>query len=305
MNPPFVYPSLPARHDLGLMRFGGAGLGNCLYVYFAAFVLAHRFDCPLVAPQWSHWRLAAMLRGETDLRRYGQLLRAAPDELVGTRRIAALAALLRRHETVATGHAITTMTQANAPVRVVIGDYVFDGLGAHRAAIRARLCELIREPLPKPTRWAQGGYAAVHVRLGDFAQATEEPGQRDEDNRRIGFAWYTGVLRALRQTAPGLPVRLFSDGTDAELAPLLGLPGVTRAPALSATSDLLGLAGASLLVGSNSTFSRWAAFLGDMPSIWRARPGQGESPVSVGTPLLVINNDFDAIARLPVMAQAS
>ncbi|MDE8650473.1 hypothetical protein [Novosphingobium album (ex Liu et al. 2023)] len=295
---PFVYASLPSRHDFGLIRLGGAGLGNCFFVYFAAFVMARKLGRPLVAPEWSHLRLAAMLRGVRDLRRYGLLLRAAPDEWTGEARLRALLRLLRPHETVATGPAITREAMAEGPLRVVLGDYTFDGLGAHRDAIRARLIEISRSPRPMP-RWGSEGYAAVHVRLGDFFPPSEDPNERDDFNRRIAFDWYRGAIAGVRRRRPDMPIRLYSDGSDGELAPLLDLPGISVRRGPDALSDLIGLASASLLIGSNSTFSRWAAFLGDMPSIWRAPPGGGESPVSRDTPLLVIDNDFGRIKGLP------
>ena len=56
-------------------------------------------------------------------------------------------------------------------------------------------------------------------------------------------------------------------------------------------TDLLMMSGASILVGSNSTYSRWAAFLGDMPSIWLrgakiAKDFAEERPTSPSTPIL-------------------
>lgn len=310
MRESFVYPSLPSRYDLGLVRLGGAGLGNCFFVYFAAFVLSRRLGLPMVAPAWSHLRLAAMLRGDQDLRRYGLLVGPAPDELTGGARIAALARLLRGSRIIETGPAIAQEIAGSgevsgqvaplrpAPLRIVMGDYTFDGLVAHRDAVRARLLQISRRAHDAPD-WGRQRYAAVHVRLGDFLVATEAREHRDGFNRRIGFHWYRGVIEALRRRYPALPIRIYSDGTDAELAPLLDIPDVSVRREGDALADLLGLAGASLLVGSNSTFSRWAAYFGNMPSIWRIRPGEGESPVSPLTPMVAIDDDFSLIDALP------
>jgi hypothetical protein len=43
-------------------------------------------------------------------------------------------------------------------------------------------------------------------------------------------------------------------------------------PVRAAITDLLALSQAKVLVGSGSGFSMWAAFLGQMPSVWH--PGQ-------------------------------
>jgi hypothetical protein len=79
------------------------------------------------------------------------------------------------------------------------------------------------------------------------------------------------VLGQLRSCAPSLPVVVFSDGSDSELRPILGMPGVARARPMSAMDDIWGLASASVLVASSSTFSAWGAFLGNAPVIWNAR----------------------------------
>ena len=50
-------------------------------------------------------------------------------------------------------------------------------------------------------------------------------------------------------------------------------------------TDLRAMAGASLLVGSNSTYSRWAAFLGNMPSIWLKTDAEAEKPTAADAPI--------------------
>jgi hypothetical protein len=51
------------------------------------------------------------------------------------------------------------------------------------------------------------------------------------------------------------------------------------------------MAGASILVGSNSTYSRWAAFLGNMPSIWLKTSVEAEKPSADETPILYTSLD--------------
>ena len=72
----------------------------------------------------------------------------------------------------------------------------------------------------------------------------------------------------MRAIFPELPVHVFSDGHEHELANIMAIDGVSLRREPNDVADLLALAQARLLIGSNSTFSRWAAFLGDMPSIW-------------------------------------
>jgi hypothetical protein len=131
----------------------------------------------------------------------------------------------------------------------------------------------------------------VHVRLGDFAQVSDTKlvaGGRN--NTRIPLSWYAHLVKKLRVRYPQMPVSIFSDGTEQELAPLLE-SGATLYRSGSDMTDLLAMSCASILVGSNSTYSRWAAFLGDMPSIWIKREVQEEKPSGSNTPILYVPVD--------------
>ena len=138
---------------------------------------------------------------------------------------------------------------------------------------------------PHNFAWGGGGYIAAHVRLGDFAApSTPTELASGKANLRIPIEWYLDVFRQMRARYPKLPLRILSDGSDAELAPLLST-GATVWRTGSDLGDLYALAGASVLIGSNSTYSRWAAFLGDMPSLWLRTAIPAEQPTSAQTPI--------------------
>ena len=65
---------------------------------------------------------------------------------------------------------------------------------------------------------------------------------------------------------------IFSDATDNELQDILAMSNCKRAYFGSAISDMIALSRCKVLVSSASTFSMWASFLGQMPTIWF--PGQ-------------------------------
>ena len=100
----------------------------------------------------------------------------------------------------------------------------------------------------------------VHVRLGDFHQ-----------HQRVPLAWYVAMIRKIRlATAVQVPVAVASDGSDADLAELLRVPGVQRLNS-NAVVDMFSLAQSKVILASNSTFSAWAAFLGHVPILWARR----------------------------------
>jgi len=127
--------------------------------------------------------------------------------------------------------------------------------------------------------------------MGEFA-ATTDPKliTSEKANVRIPLSWYVNVVKALCKRWPDRRIYVFSDGKEQELRPLLEL-GATLYQSGSDITDLLAMAGASIVVGSNSTYSRWAVFLGNMPSIWLKRQVDAEKPSAEGTPILHVPID--------------
>jgi hypothetical protein len=106
------------------------------------------------------------------------------------------------------------------------------------------------------------------------------------------------VVKALQKRYPDRPIYIFSDGKEKELQPLLAL-GAKLYRSGSDITDLLAMSAASILVGSNSTYSRWAVFLGNMPSIWVKKDVEEERPSDRETPILYVPIDDTEPALWP------
>jgi hypothetical protein len=293
---PWIYPSLPGGPDYGIIRIAGAGIGNCLYVYFHAVVMARQANGRIIAPTWSSVKIGPLLRMERSLRRYGTMFRPHPDEVHGPMKALRLASLWPGHTRVQLGFGPPASVAPAGLTIVQAAEFSFEGLHDHRSMIRDRLLEILATPPAVRPNWGAGDYAAVHIRLGDFL-----PTQPDQiisgrvPNMRISMAWYERVIRRVRLVFPDLPIHIFSDGREQELAELLALSGVSLRREPTDIADLLALAQAKLLIGSNSTFSRWAAFLGDMPSIWLKTKLLPEKPSGDRTAILYVADDCDLI----------
>jgi hypothetical protein len=113
----------------------------------------------------------------------------------------------------------------------------------------------------------------IHVRRGDFVWYDTWEETISIHNSMLPTEWYVGAVQAVR-SAIGRPTRayLFSDGSEEELAPLLGLPNVERVHFGSGLADMLALTRCRLLITSGSTFSMWGSYLGQVPAIWH--PGK-------------------------------
>jgi hypothetical protein len=275
------------------MRLSGCGLGNCFYTYFHAVTLAEKHGAKVIAPPWFSLKIGPLLRGERSKRFYWRMFRPYSGDIHGTKKLLTLLRLYRKRVVVKVGEEIEPVLLDGTLNFVVSSKFTFAGLHPHRSLIRERLLATINDPVPDSHRWGSGDYMAIHIRLGDFAVVADDMlinAAHPSPNLRIPMDWYVNLARALRRRYRDKPLYIFSDGEEQMLAPLLGL-GARIYRTGSDITDLLAMAGASLLVGSNSTYSRWAAFLGNMPSIWLKTAVDVEKPSAPDTPILYASLD--------------
>lgn len=259
---------------------GRYGLTHGLLAWARCRVWCGQNDATMLAPFWLKLRVGPYLRRERDKRNYF-LLFGAGDAVAGLRRLAVLA----RARRVVTG---TEWPSAPAPddgpVVVEFHNALKDNekksfaqIVGHAPFLRRELLAMTRRRFhpPAPTT----PFVAIHVRLGDFsAPAAQGAVAADATNIRLPIDWYGDRLDALRRNlGRSVPAIVFSDGSDADLAPLLARKDVSRAPRQQSVTDLLQMGTGVALIASGSGFSLWGAFLGSTPRI--AYPGQAIVPI--------------------------
>lgn len=242
------------------MRLRGSGLGNLLLTWARAHALAAEHGGAVVRPVWPQVRPRTLLWQEGPPRLYLREIRTVPGEW--SRRdlvrwsAASDAATLDEEGFLAErppGPAVVTVRG--------LGD-MFDPLVAHRDLVR-QLLRAAAPPRPGHGPPAGPAYAAVHVRLGDFKAPVEgERSEVDALTHRTSLERFVEVARPVADEFDRTLV--FTDGRPADVAPLLSLPGASFVPRRWSTmSTIWAMAEAAVLVPSQSTFSAWAAFLGD------------------------------------------
>ena len=266
----YFYPLLGAKKDCWVFRIAGHGIGNGLYNYFHAFVLAMKYKGTVVTPPWPTLKIGPLLRGERSKRFYWGLFKPSPQDISGIQKIILLLKMWATKNEINLNHSETIKIREGTLNTVSFKEFKFsfDGLYEYRDEIRSRFIEIIRENYGNNIQWGKGNYIAVHIRLGDFKEVEDlSLVKKGAVNTRIPMSWYANVINALRKNYPNVPVRIFSDGKASDLAPLLA-ENVEIYRGSTDLDDLFTMSRASILVGSRSTFSYWAAFLGNMPSIW-------------------------------------
>lgn len=227
----YVYADLPRT-----------GLCNMLFTWARAALYARDHALQMLAPSWVKIkRIGPWLRGERDKRYYFHQF-TNEGYVCGIRKWLVLN--LQRNSTV---------------VFRGMGEYFKDINGEHEF-LKNELERITDSSILSKVRALPSKFIGVHIRLGDFAS--------------IGLAlpmdYYLRGIRKARQIAgDDIPVLVFSDGREDELSQISGLGNVVVMKPAPALQDMLSLSKATVLVGTNnSTFSGWAAFLGQMPNIW-------------------------------------
>lgn len=111
----------------------------------------------------------------------------------------------------------------------------------------------------------------LHIRRGDFFP-TEGSRIRGAERTMLPLIWYTGLCEKLVHAIgrQHLQFVICSDGSTEEIDHVLSLTNGIHASALpnSDVSDLLTCSRSDILICSISSFSMWAAFLGEPLYLW-------------------------------------
>ena len=149
---------------------------------------------------------------------------------------------------------------------------LFEPFKREQIFVKSELLKIINPYHIKRAKEFNSNSIAIHIRMGDFANPINEKVLRNGDwNYRLPIKWYISLIEKIQKES-NLPIYIFSDAEDSELKEILAYDNCNRAYFGSAISDMLALSTCKVLISSASTFSMWASFLGQMPTIWF--PGQ-------------------------------
>ena len=240
----YVYAQLPRT-----------GLCNMLFPWARAELYARDHSLKILAPQWVKlFRVGPWLRGEMDKRYYFKQF-TNRGYINGIERWFAL-----------------HFEQSSIVYFRGMGNWFADICGEQKFLASA-LRKIASDTILRVVDSLPEKYVGIHVRRGDFSTLGL--------SKPIEY-YIKGLHRAREIAGENLPALVFSDGRNEELGDLLQEDFVSIMPAGPALQDMLSLSKSTIIVGTdNSTFSGWAAFLGQMPNIWMSK--DGHSNIGLGT----------------------
>lgn len=244
----YVNSVLPG-YDFGCIRLGGDGLANCMLVVARAAILAKKMNATLLRPAWERIGIGQWLRREKDKRYYFNLFKQ--DCKKGGLKKVFILVTNRHYKEDSADHVVNGIVDVEG-----LGGY-FSDLWGNGDVVKEYFSENILPQAIAAVPKKMDDAIAIHVRLGD------NPGKW-----RTDLGWYVDVIKSINEVDDNARFLLFSDGADEELSSLLALPRVNRVFYGNALADMIAMSRCKLLLGADSTFSGWAAFLGDVPCVF-------------------------------------
>ena len=254
-----------------------SGIGNRLFPWARAYLFAKDHGAKLIWPNWAHFRLGSLLKGGVRWRDFpGKIYLLGnfnPDQtyVSGLRK----QIILRTSQKFAELDIRTTNNPGASEIIVFDGvRNLFTDLAGSQATLKNALIS-IASPAVMSSVQITLPPIALNIRRGKDFRDPRDPGEFVTTGAlRTPLEWFRMTLQRIRRLV-GSEVGAFvvSDGDEADLNPVLGLPNTVHIKTTTALADLLLISQARLLIASGgSSFSAWGAFLSEAPTL--CIPGQ-------------------------------
>ena len=227
----------------------------------------------MFATFWPQIMIGPFLRREADWRIYHNLFKKRPHEIGFLKQLLIRSSAIKIPET---SVKIPDIKSSKRNIIVLFEGFrdFFKPLNGWNEFILQEIRNMTRTQWLKEVDKISSLPIAIHIRLGDFRNAKKKEDFIFSGMLRTPISWFIESLEYIRRIA-GFPLKTYivSNGKREEFKELLSLKNVFFLNNRSAIVDLLILSRAKILIGSGgSSFSAWAAFLGQMPTI--TYPGQ-------------------------------
>lgn len=258
------YRNRPDRYVWADLPRGG--LGNKLFVWANAHVVAERNKVPLFVTGWNNpFGIRTLLKGG-GIRRYGALFRST-----GVSR-SQLREWDRTIDEKSNEPGLDTHLKPSSRAlfaKLPPWQEWFQALVPFRSMVVEGFQRMLSERVQAEISGLIGAPIAIHVRLGDFHKVGKHEDFATIGNARTPIDYFCRLAERIRETIGwDVPIRIYSDGRNSELQELLGMRNTSRAKDRNPVLDMIEMSLSKVLICSaGSSFSQWSAFLGSQPVI--------------------------------------
>ena len=257
-----IHFAILSKWDFIHFRLGGPGLGNLLFPLYRALQNQIVYGGEIIFPQFRQIKIGPFLRKEKDKRTYGNIFwpRSKADILLQFKSLTQKSILendLNKNVSLNIKESITVKYFG-------LNNYFHDLEPEYIAEFNKFLLAKVksRRKIDECRQLISENNVAIHLRLGDFSYVNKGHPDERRMNARVPIEWYGKIIHNLINQNPNLVFTVFTDEKilSQEQLNILGKPAIDTSD--NALEAILRMSFYPILIGSQSTFSLWAAFLG-------------------------------------------
>lgn len=249
--------------DFFYFRILGPGFGNLLFPLYRAFQAHQTYGGDLIFPQFRQLKIGPHVRREKDRRSYGDIFlsRTKNDIFLQARSLIQRAVEENKFSEQILRDSAGSVIIKYKGLKKFFNDFNVE----HRDGFKKYLIEHARSKTAinfcRESITSQR--VAIHLRMGDFSVTASNENKGHGMNVRTDLDWFIKNVDILRAKNSNLEFTLFTDEVDlpGPVIERLGWPAIDRSE--NALDALLCMASHQIIIGSKSTFSLWAAYLGN------------------------------------------
>jgi hypothetical protein len=252
----FIYPKLPAFKTFAISRIGGNGIANCMFIAARGFVFSKKYNLELIEPTWFNLSIGPYIRNQKDKRHYNNLFKPY-GKLKGLKKIY----LLNRYKHIPYFPGLITDKKCVIFIVEGLNNY-FEEIVYEHKIVKEYFYKIIRPNIfDKLSKIEFSNAIAIHVRMGDYPEQLRTP-----------LLWYKKTIELINEiTNNKYRFFLFSDGNEGEFKDLLLIENVQKLFFGNSIADILAISKCCFVIGSDSTFSGWGVYLGQVPAVFNRK----------------------------------
>lgn len=279
----YIYPNLGGI-NLYFLRLFGPGLGNSLLIWSKAKVYSNIYNLKFIEPSWNNLKLRNIF--DFNYRNYSKYF---INKNFSFQQIRIIYETKKISEEYFFKNKLNGKKDYKKLLIIDNHNTFFEPLKNHRQFVKDSIMENLNKNFNSFENQNYKNVVGMHVRRNDFVKT------RDQDSTQTDIDWFIKIKNKLDEIFDrSLKFHIFSDSNNPfDLSKLLELDRVELKKSKSDIEDMLTLSKSKIIVGSkNSTFSHWASFLEEKPTIWDEGCHINKKKIQIYNNEIIVNQEL-------------